>query len=399
MGVFGHMKKGQKIKRYGNIYSSSSSNSPVIFIAMLAGIVIFSLIGWTLYPPVYEFVANLDKPAINNNQPPQPSSEAAPSVEPKPSQGDATPVPSGQPAPQQQLSTGIYVPVTLINNTAAFDALLKTASEAGVTYILIDAKDVRGTVHFTTDNEVAIRAAAVSPTAFDAVAVAKKITAAGMQPIARLHAFRDDLAARANRDMAVGYYDTNYVWLDNSAELGGRAWLNPYSDLAVQYIRDLVVELAQAGFSQVLMDSVTFPVGVGLEKAGYGKDAVLPKNEVIGQFVSQFEASLYKHGLKVTVCLSEQTLQSSDYIATPFSVIGMIPAEGVENADSMSKMVVDLKSMANPQGGQVSVMLPTNRSDGSAMTAAQLKTLGEWAELQGVSTLIYYNPEGSYSLQ
>lgn len=389
------MKKGHKIKRYGNIYSPSSG-SPVIFIAMLAGVVIFSLIGWTTYPFVYEFVSNLDKPAVTSH-PPASSTVDTPVVGSEP----ASEPPVSEPAKQQPLKKGIYIPANIVNDAAAFDALLSNAADAGVSYALLDAKDVQGNVQFVTGNEVAIRSGAVSPTAFDAALVAQKITAAGLEPVARMHAFRDNIAAKANRSMAVGYYDTQYVWLDNAPELGGRAWLNPYSHEAAQYISDLIVELSQAGFSQVVLDSVTFPTGVGLDKASYGKDDYgkdfsQPKNQVIRERVTAFENIQMKHGIRCIVFLSEEALQSPDYITEPAWIMGTVSPQTSEGVDSA---IASLKQKAHPEGGKVNLLLPTSRSDGSVMTAAELAALEEQAAKQGVSMLVYYHPEGSYSLQ
>ena len=67
-------------------------------------------------------------------------------------------------------------------------------------------------------------------------------------PVAKLAAFRDPIAARADRNMAIGYTGQAYLWLDNKASAGGNPWLNPYSDEAVQFIGDLIGEVQSMGF-------------------------------------------------------------------------------------------------------------------------------------------------------
>ena len=78
-------------------------------------------------------------------------------------------------------------------------------------------------------------------------------------PVAKLAAFRDPIAARADRNMAIGYTGQAYLWLDNKASAGGNPWLNPYSDEAVQFIGDLIGEVQSMGFDHVLLENVQFP--------------------------------------------------------------------------------------------------------------------------------------------
>ena len=78
-------------------------------------------------------------------------------------------------------------------------------------------------------------------------------------PVAKLAAFRDPIAARTDRNMAIGYTGQAYLWLDNKASAGGSPWLNPYSDEAVRFIGDLIGEVQSMGFDHVLLENVQFP--------------------------------------------------------------------------------------------------------------------------------------------
>lgn len=79
-------------------------------------------------------------------------------------------------------------------------------------------------------------------------------------PVAKLAAFRDPIAARTDRNMAIGYTGQAYLWLDNKASAGGNPWLNPYSDEGVQFIGDLIGEVQSMGFDHVLLENVQFPL-------------------------------------------------------------------------------------------------------------------------------------------
>ena len=130
-----------------------------------------------------------------------------------------------------------------------------------------------------------------------------------MSPAVRLHAFKDALAPEADRDMAVHYYDTETYWLDNSPELGGKKWLNPYSDKAQEYILSLIEELCDMGFETVLLDSVQFPSGMALDKAGYGEAAkTVTKSQLLSDFVKKAQQAAEAKGAQLIVCTDTEWL-------------------------------------------------------------------------------------------
>ena len=53
------------------------------------------------------------------------------------------------------------------------------------------------------------------------------------------------------------HYNGSARWLD--AQKNGNPWLNPYSTAAVEYVGDLVEEVQQLGFEQVVLTNVQFP--------------------------------------------------------------------------------------------------------------------------------------------
>ena len=63
-------------------------------------------------------------------------------------------------------------------------------------------------------------------------------------------------AAAGGPSMAI-HYNGSALWLD--AQKNGNPWLNPYSTAAVEYVGDLVEEVQQLGFEQVVLTNVQFP--------------------------------------------------------------------------------------------------------------------------------------------
>ena len=74
--------------------------------------------------------------------------------------------------------------------------------------------------------------------------------------MAQLAAFKDPISPRTDPSMAI-HYNGSALWLD--AQKNGNPWLNPYSTAAVEYVGDLVEEVQQLGFEQVVLTNVQFP--------------------------------------------------------------------------------------------------------------------------------------------
>ena len=118
-------------------------------------------------------------------------------------------------------------------------------------------KDSAGNILYPS--QVAAAAGSIEGASLDPALIASVLKENGLVPVAKLAAFRDPIAARTDRNMAIGYTGQAYLWLDNKASAGGNPWLNPYSDEAVQFIGDLIGEVQSMGFDHVLLENVQFP--------------------------------------------------------------------------------------------------------------------------------------------
>lgn len=395
------MQKGKKIKRYGNIYGrAAGSGSWLIVLAMIAGVLLFALIGWSLYTPVYSLIMGFNERNVASSQPPEAAGREPSSLAQSESEAAAS---SSQPATAQPAATaGIYLPFSVLSDSAALDGQLVQAKNAGINAVLVDAKDASGTVLFDTDNPTSALAGAVDPAPYDAAAVAARIAAHGMKPVARIHAFRDSLASQAVREMTVHYYDTDIVWLDNAPELGGKPWLNPYSDAARGYIVSLASELVDKGFSEIVLDSVQFPSGVGLEKAGFGPNATLPKSEQLAEFLKGLEKALSLKGATVALYLPYESVAAADsnenialYGKNPAAIASAAAILGVsKSGQELTAALADARSAA-PQT-EWTVLVRAYEADGSV---ADVRGAVEAAQSAGAAGYLLYHPQGNYILR
>ncbi len=130
----------------------------------------------------------------------------------------------------------------------------------GVTYVVVPLKDTSGYIHYASSVENA--SASIATNSVDAAAIAAAITEAGMVPVASLATFQDSISVYQDRDMGIRYLNSDYMWLDNTVDAGGKAWMNPYADLAIDFIGDLVEEVGSLGYTQVVLSQVQFPAQV-----------------------------------------------------------------------------------------------------------------------------------------
>ena len=414
-------RKGTKIKRYGNIYGRGmGAGSWPIVLAMLFGVLLFGIIGWSLYTPVHEFVMNLGTEA-----PSEPSatavstasSQAAPeqSQAPESEALNVLPPPGSEPVKsnppnQGQGMHGIYLPQVQLTNDTALSNMLDSVVKAKLNTVIVDAKDAAGTVLFSSENAVAQKAGASADTAYSAKRVADAITGKGLVPAARIHAFRDSIAPLFERGMAVHYYDTEVYWYDNSPDLGGKPWLNPYSQAAQEYIISLASELCSQGFKVILLDSVQFPSGVGLDKAGFGADAkTIARDKVLTQFIDAVSAAVKAKGGELVLCAQEnwaptgdalrdqqiRALNSSLYGGSPVGLFTNRVMLPLPSDTALWASALRNASSAAQDTGWIS-LIPAFAADGTLVDCTALTASLKAA---GGNDYLLYNPQGNYKLQ
>ena len=73
--------------------------------------------------------------------------------------------------------------------------------------------------------------------------------------MASIYTFRDHRYPSANNAAATQYMDSDFLWVDNDPEKGGKAWLNPFSQQAQDHIRKIVDDACAAGFEQIVLQA------------------------------------------------------------------------------------------------------------------------------------------------
>ncbi len=403
----------KKIKRYGSIYKKRRRFSPwkiALFVVLIAACF---FVGFSIYDPVIDFLQG------GGSSSSEPSSQPGPAPSSSDSSGGSSSSASSEPITSQG-TVALYMPAEILTDPSKLDAFIETAKEKKANAVLIELKDETGALYYQSAVEAA--KTAVSPNAVSLPEAVKKLTESGLTPMGYLHAFKDATASRANVGMAVQYRTANGgLWLDNYANRGGKPWLNPNSEAARAYISALCSEVAGTGIKQIVLDSVQFPSGVGLNLANYGANsATLNKTEVLSGFLTNLEQKLQTVSAKVVLAVnytdvltgvtdpyggSPLSIQAPGY--APYILPSTMPAkvtvDGVEvskPADNPGTVVqliaAQLRSALSLKGVPVLPFIQAYSDTAKTYTQAEIDEQIKAVTNNLGENIILYSPDGAY---
>lgn len=384
------------------------------------------------------------QPLSSSSVPQTPESSAFPEPESSTAQPESSlPVESSTPAeplapvPQStvqafgkkqayQTIKAVYMPENILLNANLRTNFLTGLAGTEVNSVLFDVKNSNGVVNYKSSVAAVAEAEALSPYAIDLAAFVAELEALGLRPVGRIHAFKDPLAASVLREAMVKYKGNDeWGWLDNSAELGGKPWLNPYSEVAWNYLLDIQHEVSTLGVKEIILDSVHFPVGFSLEFADYGeKSATVSRTQILKEFVENFKKSAKNDGTEILVYVPITSIigvEQERYGGNPADFAGNSLAVGTMpslfgNAFSSGDFMLEapsktpyetvdkaLKEVAAKLGSKRVVAFVQHYTSSNIDPlynkfytaedyAEELRALAE----NGVSSYILYNPQGSY---
>ena len=156
---------------------------------------------------------------------------------------------------EPRIIRGLHVAYSVFHDQQQWRDLLAVAEETVVNALVIDVKDESGRVFHETGVGLADQIGAVDPL-FDLYRVLREMEIRGLYKIARIVAFQDPVAARAEADMAVFDSATGGPF-----RKGNQYFLDPTDRRARAYALDLAEEACAAGFDEIQFDYVRFPDG------------------------------------------------------------------------------------------------------------------------------------------
>lgn len=123
------------------------------------------------------------------------------------------------------------------------------------TPIMIDVKNIRGDFFYNTS--LGTTYSEIDADALESMI--KTLRGKGYYLIARLPAFRDYWYGLNNVDHGLFTKSRYSLWLDKSDSKYATYWLNPASEGALTYLRDIIFEIRNLGFDEVVFWEFRFP--------------------------------------------------------------------------------------------------------------------------------------------
>lgn len=197
----------------------------------------------------------------------------------------------------------LYMPQEKISDESYIKDFIKEIKKKNCNSVVIDFKTSEGRLCYSSMNENAIIG---SCTMHDNDTVRRAIdlfTGKDIAVIARIFCFSDNRVATANSAVAVKYMNTQVNWLDGSDDMGGKAWLNPYSKFVRSYIADVAKEVSDLGVSIFILEALQYPGGENTSSATYpGEKNTSSRNAMLKNTLSQVKNAV---GDKALVILSQ----------------------------------------------------------------------------------------------
>lgn len=286
------MAKYRKIKRHKIKYTRRRKKygvlKTVLFILLL-GVLVF--LAYSVAGPVKKLLTGeltaSDTSSVASVTSDSPSSDVA-------SDTSSDTTPSGT----ENLKV-ITMPIGTVLDAAKQDAFLTDAKSKGYQAVLAELKDDTGVIYFQSSVSAINGNKAIAENAISAEALAKKISDAGMVPMAAVHTFKDKTAPDKTKDNTFMVKNSTYTWFDRAASDGGKPWLNPYKELARNYNLTIVEDLAKAGFKEIILKSVHFPEVNSMNKAQL--DTSVSISEILSRYVAEAEEIAAKYNAKTAV--------------------------------------------------------------------------------------------------
>mgnify|MGYP001026306970 FL=1 len=228
---------------------------------------------------------HLELPFFQKEGPAQEPEDFRVAVEPAASQPEETPE-EGEP-----LLAAVTVPLSAVEDGSA-EAL---AAQAGANSVLLDMKTDRGQLGFVSQLAMAA-SAGVNAGQADINRQLQALNSGELYTVARLSCFRDHALAK-DETYAIRT-NSGYRWTDPE-EL---RWSSPASQAVQDYLVALMVELAQLGFDEILLDNWGYPAegNLGYIKQGDAYD-LEHLSQLVEEFLARAEAALEPYGTRLAL--------------------------------------------------------------------------------------------------
>lgn len=335
----------------GSRYRGSRGPSLWVILAVLAAAGALAFLAFRFFAPEAE---------------PEPSVPAAVVVQPEP-EAELPPEPEVKMAalPQDGVR-GIYISGPMAGSEY-MAGLISLVEETELNAVVIDVKNDEGSVTYRPGSGTAEELGACVKYISDLPGLVASLKEKGIYTIARITAFKDPVLAKAKPELALRRTDGSPL----TAE-GGQSWVNPYERKVWDYLTELALGAAQAGFNEVQFDYVRFPTVSDISSVDFGPEGEnLTREEAIVGFLEHARGALHEKGVWMSADVFGTVIDS----ALDAGLIGQNYAAMGAAADFICPMVYPSHYAAGAYGLEVPDSKPYETVK-AAMDRSQLALSG-----------------------
>lgn len=154
-----------------------------------------------------------------------------------------------------------YLDPDSMSDADSLDEALDELAASGCNAVIFPVKTEGGVFHYRTELDfVATVIDGNDPiqSELSAADIVKAAESRGLRPVALMSVLYDNNRYGDYRDGSYRSEDGD-TWLDTSPDKGGKPWLSPFDETAQEYLCDIVTELGEAGFDEIICDDFIFP--------------------------------------------------------------------------------------------------------------------------------------------
>ncbi|WP_455526167.1 putative glycoside hydrolase [Huintestinicola sp.] len=168
---------------------------------------------------------------------------------------------SEQTAALREGGAAYYLDPDSMSDADSLDEALDELAASGCNAVIFPVKTEGGVFHYRTELDfVATVIDGNDPiqSELSAADIVKAAESRGLRPVALMSVLYDNNRYGDYRDGSYRSEDGD-TWLDTSPDKGGKPWLSPFDETAQEYLCDIVTELGEAGFDEIICDDFIFP--------------------------------------------------------------------------------------------------------------------------------------------
>ena len=258
-------KSGVKVNRSRkNLYKRRKSTGRKIFEAVVLIIVAGALVllGYSIASPLIKFFSGQDAQSSSEPAWTPPQSQVESTDENSSditSESETSSQDSSEPKPERQKLSAVTAPNTALSSENALKKYLEQAKADGYNTVIFNLKNETGELLYKSSLKSVKDNAEIVKGTLSAYAIAKACEEAGITPAASVSTLLDKLTPYLEKGYGYLAEDGGWTWLDNYENKGGKPWVTPYSEGAVNYLASICTELAKAGFDEIILQNTMFP--------------------------------------------------------------------------------------------------------------------------------------------